>query len=72
MGRSFLVIDHVHNDGNHERNILKITGQTLQIRLAKLDIPDPRYQILCANCNYSKMLLGECEHKSSYLEELYA
>lgn len=62
---SFLVIDHVNNDGHKERRelygsqsgsahsfFLKLRREPLRIDL----------QVLCWNCNAAKSMYGECPH----------
>ncbi len=58
-----LNIDHVNNDGAIRRQDGEPTGVNLcrHILNGKRDIAD--YQLLCANCNYSKLRRGVCVHK---------
>lgn len=57
----FLNIDHVNNDGRHERK-LKPQG-TLYARLIRAAFPS-RYQLLCYNCNLGKHRNGGiCPHQ---------
>jgi hypothetical protein len=57
-----LNIDHVYNDGAERRRDGEPTGANLcrQILNGKRDMSD--YQLLCANCNYSKLIHGMCIH----------
>lgn len=57
---SFLDIDHIHNDGNKERE--KYGKAYVYSTVLKMDHPETKYQLLCSNCNQSKRRLGECEH----------
>jgi hypothetical protein len=62
--RTFLCIDHVNNDGNKELNGAGNRLRTSQLfrKIIKDGFPD-RYQVLCMNCNHSKMRNGGvCEH----------
>ena len=64
-GKSFLTIDHVNNDGYKERwkGKTKIVGEKFYRKIIKENFPD-KYQILCMNCNWSKLINdGVCEHK---------
>ncbi len=64
-GRSFLVIDHVNNDGYKDlaKAGYKRTGNVLYRYIIDNNFPD-KYQVLCWNCNSSKHLNnGTCEHK---------
>lgn len=64
-GKSFLQIDHVNNDGNLHRRNRKNKGYSsniLYLDIIRQNFPN-RYQILCANCNWSKRVnKGSCEH----------
>lgn len=58
----FLQLDHINNDGAAERRIIK-TGSHLWAKLKKAGWPSDRYQLLCANCNFGKLLNGGiCPH----------
>lgn len=64
-GKSFLVIDHVNNDGYKDlaKAGYKRTGHVLYKYIIDNNFPDV-YQVLCWNCNSSKHLNnGICEHK---------
>lgn len=65
---SVLQIDHVNNDGYKDRDKRgrKIAGAPLYLRIAKQGFPNI-YQILCANCNFSKRIRGTCYHRSNHL-----
>lgn len=64
---SFLVIDHVNNDGARHREEIgqgarKIgSGSIMHKWLMANDYP-AGFQILCANCNMAKHSLGVCPH----------
>ena len=62
--KAFLQIDHIDGGGNeHRRQISKYpTGRNFYRWLKKNGFPDG-YQVLCANCNWGKRLLGICPHK---------
>jgi hypothetical protein len=53
---TFLVIDHIFNDGFKERS----HGSVLP-SLKRRGYPRDRYQLLCHNCNHAKRL-GTCPH----------
>lgn len=58
----FLQLDHIHNDGYLERSQHK-TSTKLFARLKRAGWPKDRYQLLCANCNFGKMMNGgTCPH----------
>ena len=62
---TFLQLDHIHNDGSVERVTDRTTYRT-QVRLKRLGWPNDRHQLLCANCNFGKMLNGGiCPHVKS-------
>lgn len=59
--KSFLQIDHVNNDGYITRK--KYSTDSLLLHIIRNNFPDT-FQILCANCNWSKRINhGICEHK---------
>lgn len=61
----FLQLDHIHNDGHIDRKINK-TSAKLWAKLKKLDWPRDRHQLLCANCNFGKLMNGGiCPHAKS-------
>lgn len=65
-----LNIDHINNDGKHRRKTdgsgWRTCGKLLN---GKLDPSD--FQILCSNCNYSKMVhKGQCIHELKGLNGL--
>jgi len=63
-GRKFLTLDHVNNDGNTERK--ESNYLNIYTRLAKAGNADPRYQLLCWNCNIGKHLNNNvCPHKQA-------
>ena len=55
-----LHIDHVLNDGAQERALLKESGEEMYSFIAK-HADSKRYQLLCANCNFSKKHWGWLE-----------
>jgi len=66
---SFLTLDHVHNNGNHERRKLCGTnlrggGHTYYQHLKNQGFPQKGYQVLCHNCQWGKKLCGTCPHKA--------
>lgn len=65
--RTFLMFDHINNDGNtHRKELGGRGGYHLYRTLVKEGFPKDRVQILCANCNHSKRMNdGICIHKIS-------
>ncbi len=65
---SMMQLDHINNDGYKHRKTLRdknggaCGGSRMYRWIIKNDFP-PIFQVLCANCNMSKMLLGRCAHK---------
>jgi hypothetical protein len=63
----FLQLDHLHNDGCVQRRKLGRGNQhTVGNRIyawAKRNGFPPGFQVLCANCNFAKSLLGYCPHQ---------
>lgn len=60
---AFLQIDHVNNDGaKHRKQIGAYGGSRLYQWLRMHNFP-PGFQVLCANCNRGKALLGVCPHQ---------
>lgn len=59
---SFLCMDHIEGGGNKHRR--EIGRKDLAPWLKENNYP-PRFQVLCANCNLSKHLLGVCHHQRS-------
>ena len=58
----FLQIDHVNNDGHLDRKTHR-TSNKLLAHLKRNGWPQDRYQLLCANCNFGKLLNGGiCPH----------
>lgn len=51
-----LVLDHIHDDGNHERRRNGRGGYKLALELRRAGWPQGRLQVLCHNCNYRKEL----------------
>jgi hypothetical protein len=60
--KEFLQIDHVNNDGAEHRKQLGRGGSRLYQWLRKHNFPTG-FQVLCANCNRGKALLGVCPHQ---------
>lgn len=59
----FLQLDHVENDGHLDRKAHK-TSNKLLAHLKKAGWPKDRYQLLCANCNFGKLMNGGvCPHQ---------
>lgn len=60
---AFLQLDHVYNDGADERRKFRHLTQFFA-DLKSRGWPTDRYQLLCANCNFGKLLNdGVCPHK---------
>lgn len=58
----FLQLDHIHNDGHIDRKLNK-TSAKLLAALKREGWPKDRHQLLCANCNFGKMMNnGVCPH----------
>lgn len=58
----FLQLDHIHNDGHEDRRINK-TPAKLWASLKRAGWPRDRHQLLCANCNFGKLMNGGvCPH----------
>ena len=61
----FLQLDHVENDGHLDRKAHK-TSNKLLAHLKRHGWPQSRYQLLCANCNFGKLMNGgTCPHQGS-------
>lgn len=61
----FLQLDHVNNDGYIDRKENR-TSTKLLANLKRNGWPQDRYQLLCANCNFGKMLNGGvCPHANT-------
>lgn len=65
----FLCVDHVHNDGKVDRQ----TRQNNELIVWMIRNPvDPRYQVLCYNCNMGKVInKGICPHQREVLRLVY-
>jgi hypothetical protein len=62
----FMQLDHIANDGAAERKRENANGVAFFARLKKRGWPKDRYQLLCANCNFGKLINGGiCPHKKS-------
>lgn len=57
----FLVLDHTNNDGHLQKGGNR-SGYKLYSWIIKSNFPEG-FQVLCANCNTSKMRGGICVHK---------
>lgn len=60
-GKRFLQLDHINNDGHVHR---KAGINNTYSWIKKHNFPSI-FQVLCANCNWSKRLTGVCPHVSS-------
>ncbi len=59
---SFLQLDHIHNDGHLDRVVNK-TSAKLWAALKRAGWPKDWHQLLCANCNFGKLMNGGvCPH----------
>lgn len=58
----FLALDHVNNDGAHQRRSLGIRGGTKFFRWIEDNNYPDSLQVLCHNCNIAKGLYGSCPH----------
>lgn len=68
--REFLQIDHINNDGNKHRRELGLCGGTAFYEwIIQNNFPDG-FQVLCANCNFSKRLHGVCVHQLKLSQEV--
>lgn len=56
----FLQLDHINNDGNKQRKDLGI--RYIYQWIIDRNFPKDNYQLLCANCNWSKRKFGDCIH----------
>jgi hypothetical protein len=57
----FLSLDHKDGGGTKERDDSNIMGTRLYRSLRKLPV-DPKYQVMCYNCNFAKGDRGICPH----------
>lgn len=53
----FLQLDHVENDGHVDRKVHR-TSNKLLAHLKRAGWPQDRSQLLCANCNFGKLMNG--------------
>lgn len=61
--KTFLQLDHIYNDGHLDRKTNK-TSAKLFAKLKAVGWPNDRYQLLCANCNFGKLMNnGICPHQ---------
>jgi len=56
-----LQLDHINNDGAEHRK-MKMHGGRIYRLLRSQGYP-PGFQVLCANCNFAKGILGYCPHQ---------
>ena len=61
---TFLQVDHVEGGGNEHRREIGEGGSRLLQWLERAGWPGG-FQILCANCNQSKSILGGCAHEDA-------
>lgn len=62
---TFLQLDHIHNDGHLDRRRHK-TSAKLWAALKRAGWPRERHQLLCANCNFGKLMNGgRCPHEDA-------
>lgn len=59
--REFLALDHVNGGGHQERKTLGPTKYYTAIFNASH--PDPKFRILCHNCNMARGFYGYCPHE---------
>lgn len=65
--KEFMQLDHINNDGAAQRKLHGYrTGDSFYMWLFKHNYPEG-IQVLCANCNCAKGILGECPHKTRRL-----
>jgi hypothetical protein len=65
----FLSLDHIHGNGTAERKETQIVGGRLY-KLLKNRPVDPKYQVLCFNCNFGKGNRELCPHQ--FMDEVNA
>lgn len=53
-----LCVDHIHNDGKSERDLIGYGVYSLYVKILKMSDEDARnrYQVLCRNCNWIKQV----------------
>jgi len=56
----FLQVDHINDDGAEHRRTMK--DGNINAWLVREGFP-PGFQLLCANCNWGKRMLGACPHQ---------
>lgn len=56
---AFLQLDHINNDGAAHR---RMVGKAKMYQWIKRHGYPPGFQVLCANCNFAKGMLGYCPH----------
>lgn len=64
---AFLTLDHINNDGSEHRKKMgssRGSGTRMKQWLVSNNFPEEyQIQVLCANCNLAKEILGTCPHK---------
>lgn len=65
----FLSLDHRDGGGTKERKDSRVIGTRLYRSLRKTPV-DPKYQVMCYNCNFAKGDRGVCPHQ--YMERVQA
>lgn len=61
----FLQLDHIYNDGAADRRNRNGNQSRHWAKLKKQGWPKDRLQLLCANCNFGKLMnRGVCPHKT--------
>ena len=65
-----LNVDHVDGSGGLRRSLGEKTGAWLCRKILNGDVESKSFQLLCANCNYSKMRHGSCVHSKCVRPEL--
>lgn len=58
----FLSIDHIHGGGTKERTETRVMGGGLYKKLRTRPV-DPKYQVMCYNCNFARGNREHCPHK---------
>ena len=62
-----MTLDHALDDGYIERKDFGYYTYVLYAKLVRGGKRDPRYQLLCYNCNLSKAHYSRCPHKDKRL-----
>lgn len=70
---TMLEVDHVNNDGASERREDNRNNFRTYQRIRDFPESRTRYQVLCSNCNHSKLRnRGICEHKTEQRLDRFA